>query len=179
MTEFEIDQHLARPYSDNKYTLLFDIASQDEAVFATICDMIKKRPAEESWRLLWVLEHASEKNHNMILPLINTLYLKVLETKNESFIRIAMKLIMRFDIDDEYAGVLLERCIGWMHSDNKNKSTRVTGLEFFYRMCLLYPELSIELIAHIDRMQQYDLSAGEKVRIRQIIKNLHKKNLLH
>ncbi|MGF7138029.1 hypothetical protein [Roseimarinus sediminis] len=175
MTTTEIENFLYTAYSKAEYELMFQKTCQSRELFLTIWEMVRDRPPEKGWRLLWIMDHATEKDHRFILPILDELYQLVLRTKNESFIRHAMKLILRCPIDEEYAGALLERSIEWMNNARAKVSTQGLGLEFFYQVCLIYPELEGELLAHMDAMIERKPGAGMSVRIRQIREQLNKK----
>ncbi len=172
MTKEEIEQIMDSVYSSADYKLLFKRASESPDVFFIIWEMIKERPTKKSWRLLWILDHATEKSNRNILPILDGLHQMVLNTDNESFIRIGMKLILRCPVNEDYAGELLERSVEWMYNQKSNMSTQVMGLEYFYRVCQIYPEMKPELMAHVDEMAQHTTSAGVKSRLRQIRKHM-------
>lgn len=172
MTRKEIEQFFSSAYSKAEYDIMFQRTANDQKLFTTIWEMSKEQPAKDAWRLLWVLDHATEKKNGFIFPILDERYQKVLKTDNESYIRQAMKLILRCPIIEDYAGELLDRCIGWMNNPKAKISSQGLGLEFFYRVCQLYPEMAPELIAIIEEMIERQPSAGMKVRLRQIRKKL-------
>ncbi len=156
------------------YDFFIQAASKDQTLFIEIFNFLKTLKEKDQWRILWLLDHASENNFDYILPILNDLYKLVLKTNNESNIRQGMKLIFRHPIDEEYAGELLERCIQWMLNPKAKISTQVSGLEFFYRTTLLYPELKNELLTYIDQIMEESPSAGYKNRLSKIKNELLK-----
>lgn len=175
MTKAEIDNFLKSAYSKAEYELMFQKARNEELIFNLIWEMVMERADNQSWRLLWILDHATEKSNRFIFPILDKLYQQLLITNNESFIREGMKLILRCPINEEYAGKLLKRCIGWMNDRKKKMSSQTMGLEFFYRICLLYPEMIPELLAHIDNISEWATSAGYLHRLKIIRNQLEKK----
>ncbi|HPR60185.1 MAG TPA: hypothetical protein PLF35_04520 [Prolixibacteraceae bacterium] len=174
MTKKEIDQFLTSAYSKAEYELMFEKARTDRQVFDTVWEMATERPDHQSWRLLWILDHATEKSNQFIFPILGQLYARLLKTNNESFIRQGMKLVLRCPIDEDFAGELLERCIVWMTDPKKKISSQCMGLEFFYRVCQIYPEMKSELLAYIENISEWAVSAGYKHRLKEIRKNLDK-----
>lgn len=168
MTKTGIDNFLTAAYSKADYELLFYQAKMSHEFFSTIWEMVKERPAKQSWRLLWILDHATEKDNRFILPILDEVYQLVLATENESFIRHGMKLILRCDINEDFAGELLDRCIAWMNDPKSKISSQVLGLEFFYRTTLLYPEMAPELTAIIDDIMERSPSKGYIIQLRKI-----------
>ncbi|MFA9388175.1 MAG: hypothetical protein ACERKD_00120 [Prolixibacteraceae bacterium] len=164
----EIEQVLSSIYSKAEYDVLFAETAKSRELFKLLWEMIKEKPESESWRMMWILDHATEKKNDFILPILDELYERVLLTNNESFIRHAMKLILRCPINENYAGELLDRCIKWMNDPKAKMSSQGLGLEFFYRVCQLYPEMYPELMAHMEDMLERHPSAGLEVRLKQI-----------
>ena len=174
MTCEEIEFFLTSAYSKAEYDLMFQRTAENFDLFLMIWEMAKGKPATDAWRLLWILDHATEKRNDFIFPILDEIYEIVLKTNNESFIRHAMKLILRCPINEEYAGELLDRCVKWMNDPKAKVSSQGLGLEFFYRVCQLYPEMAPELLAHMDEMLERHPSAGMKVRLRQIREQFEK-----
>jgi hypothetical protein len=168
MTRNEVEQLLESVYSKSDYDFLLTKAEKEQDFFNLIWEIAKDQPFEKAWRLLWIMDHATEKKNDFILPILNDIYTLVLNTDNESYIRQGMKLILRCPILEEYAGVLLDRCIGWMNDPKAKISSQALGLEFFYRTCKIYPEMAPELIAYIDDILERTPSAGYKVWLKRI-----------
>jgi hypothetical protein len=172
MNAEELKDFLNTAYSKIEYDYLFDKATKDQKFFMTAWELAKSLPDEKSWRVLWILDHATEKQNSFIFPILDELYKRILKTKNESFIRQAMKLILRCPILEDYAGEVLERCIPWMNDMKAKISTQCLALEFFYKVCLLYPEMAHELLAYIDEILDRSPSAGYKLRLKQVRSSL-------
>ena len=172
MTREEIENFLNSAYSKAEYELMFRRTAEDHDLFSTLWEISREKPFKDAWRLLWILDHATEKRNNFIFPILDELYQNVLKTDNESYIRQAMKLILRCPVNEEYAGELLEKCVQWMTNPKAKISSQGLGLEFFYQVCRLYPEMAPELVAHIDDIMERSPSAGYKVRLRQIRQQL-------
>jgi len=168
MTKEEIVQMLEAVYSKADYEFLFKRATNDPEFFNSVWDIARELPDEDSWRYLWILDHATEKNNSNLFPILDDLYKMVLKTTNESVIRQTMKLILRCPVDEEYAGELLNRCVEWMNDPKAKISSQCLGLEFFFKTCQIYPEMAPELLAYIDDIIERSPSAGYKVRLRQI-----------
>ena len=175
MTKEEIEQILEAVYSKADYEFLFSKAEREQDFFYQIWEIAKGQPFEKAWRLLWIMDHATEKRNDYILPILNDIYSMVLITNNESYVRHGMKLILRCPIQEDFAGALLDRCIVWMNDPKAKISSQGLGLEFFYQTCKLYPEMAPELIAHIDDILERSPSAGYKVMLKRIRRELHKK----
>jgi hypothetical protein len=168
MTRTEIETLLESVYSKADYDFLFLKAEREQSFFNSIWDIAKEIPFDKSWRLLWILDHATDKRNDFILPILDELYQIVLATNNESYIRMGLTLILKCPIVDDYISALLDRCVVWMNDPKAKISSQVLGLEFFFRSCLKYPEMSPELIANINDMLERSPSAGYKHRLLKI-----------
>jgi hypothetical protein len=168
MTRDEIKKLWESVYSKADYEFLFIKAETDPEFFFMVWDIAREMPDNQSWRYLWILDHATEKNNTNIFPILDDLYKMVLKTKNESVIRQTMKLILRCPVNEEYAGELLDRCIVWMNNPKAKISSQALGLEFFFRVCKVYPEMAPELLAYIDDILERSPSPGYKLWLKQI-----------
>jgi hypothetical protein len=168
MTRDEIMQMMESVYSKYDYDFLFKKATSEPGFFCQIWEIASEKPEEQSWRYLWILDHATEKNNSNLFPILGQLYKIVLKTNNESVIRQCMKLILRCPVNEEYAGELLDHCAQWMNNPRAKISSQCLGLEFFFRCTCLYPEMVPELLAHIDDIMERAPSAGYKARMKQI-----------
>ena len=171
-TREEVERILNSIYSKAEYDVLFDEASKNQDFFNLLWEIVKEKKESESWRIVWIMDHATEKKNDFIFPILEEFYERILKSKHEGFIRITMKLILRCPINEDYAGELLDRCIAWMNDPKAKVSSQALGLEFFYRVYQIYPEMAPELLAHIDEMMERSPSAGFKVRLREIRKQL-------
>ena len=168
MTKQEIEDLLASIYSKEEYEVLFKEAEKNFEIFNLVWELAKERPDKESWRLLWILDHATTKDSDFILPILDELYERVLKTNHHSYVRQGLKLILKCPIRENYASEMLERCIDWMNGSKSKIANQAYGLEFFYKICQLYPEMAPELITHINDILERNPSAGFKVRLLKI-----------
>jgi hypothetical protein len=168
MNREEVIEMLEAVYSKADYDFLFKKAEADPEFFSLVWNISCELPDEEAWRYLWILDHATEKNNFYLQGILDDLYKRVIKSDNESVIRQVMKLILRCQVKEEYVGELLDRCIKWMNDPKAKISSQCLGLEFFYRTCLLYPEMSPELLAYIEDILERKPSAGYQVRLKQI-----------
>lgn len=175
MTRQEIEKLLNSAYSKAEYDFLFLKAEKEQDFFNIIWEISEEMADSKAWRLLWILDHATENNNAFIFPILDKLYKNVIKTKNESYIRQGMKLILRCPVEEDYITDLLDRSIEWMNNKKANISTQAFGLEFFYRVCMIYPEMAPELVAYIDDILDRSPSAGYKIRLNVIRVELTKK----
>ena len=168
MTRNEIETLLESVYSKADYDFLFLKAESEQSFFNEIWNIAKEKPYDKSWRLLWILDHATDKKNDFILPILDELYQIILETSNESYIRMGLTLILKCPIVDDYISELLDRAVVWMNDPKAKISSQVLGLEFFYRSCLKYPEMCPELIANVNDLLERSPSSGYKNRLLKV-----------
>ena len=171
-TKEKIRQLLKDLYFKEDYEYLTKQAKANQDIFNLIYDYQKSIPEKNRWRVLWILDHASEDDYKRIAPILHDLYSVALKTTNESIIRQTMKLILRQPINEDYAGELLDHCVEWMLNPKAKISSQVLGLEFFFQVTKIYPELSTELLTYIDQILEETPSAGYKNRLLKIRKQL-------
>ncbi len=172
MTKQEVRQMLEAVYSKDDYDFLFKKASDDQFFFTLIWEISQEVDEKDSWRYLWILDHATQNSNANLLPIVNDLYKMALTTNNESVIRQTMKLVLRCPVNEEYAGELLDRCVKWMFEPKAKISSQCLGLEFFFKCCQLYPDMKPELQAYIEEISSRTNSAGYKARLKQISEQL-------
>lgn len=175
MTREEVLNLLEAVYSKADYDFLFAKAANDFDFFKMIWDISKEQPFNKSWRLLWILDHATRKKNDFIFPILDDLYKLALATNNESYIRQSMLLILRCPLNEDYMSELLERSIVWMNDPKGKISSQALGLEFFYQVCKIYPEMSPELLANIEDLMERKPSAGMNIRLKKIRSELEKR----
>jgi hypothetical protein len=168
MTKEEVTRMLDAVYTKADYEFLFIKAETDSEFFQLVWIIACDIPEDDSWRYLWILDHATEKSIDNLMPILIDLYKWVLKTDHESVLRHVLKLILRCPVNEEYAGALLDRCVKWMFEPKAKISTQCLGLEFFFKCCQLYPEMAPELLAYIDEISARTTSSGYIVRLKQI-----------
>ncbi|MEZ5012549.1 MAG: hypothetical protein R2744_13650 [Bacteroidales bacterium] len=87
-----------------------------------------------------------------------------------------MKIISESDfslLGEAEHGILAEKCFSWLSSGTSAIAIKAYAMEIIYRLTLLYPELSPELVSVLSREMEHG-SAGVKARGRIIIDRMRK-----
>lgn len=168
----EIERFLEEAYFKAEYELMFQKTADNHLLFLTLWNIVKEKPKGKTWRLLWIMEHATEKDNSFILDILDELHQLVIEINNDSYRRIGLKMILRCPLHEEYAGLMLDKCIEWINNPKVKVGTRALAFEYFFRTCQLYPEMTPEMLAIIDEQMERSPSAGLKSRMQQIRKQL-------
>ena len=137
---------------------------------------VAKDPTEEfAWRALWVLEHAIKKNNALLDLIIEELYPLLIQTDNNSLLRIGLKLVtLRPLSSEDIVGQLLNKCEEILLNTKMPIATRANSLQFIFEFCKVEPDFANELQALIDHIADHEASAGMKARMRLIRKALTK-----
>ena len=172
MKTYDIEKFLDEAYFKAEYELMFQKTTNNRELFLALWNIVKEKPKGKTWRLLWIMEHATEKDNTLIFEILNDLHELVLKRDNDSYRRIGLKMILRCPLQEELTGPLLDKCIEWINNPKVKVGTRALAFEYFSRTCQLYPEMAPELLAIIDEQMERTPSAGLKSRMQQIRKQL-------
>lgn len=151
---------------------IFKKAREENKFFMQVWNLAIRKTEVPAWRLLWIMDHATEKSNDFLQPILNDLYKYVLESDDESNIRLGTKLILRCQLVDEYIPPMLEKSIEMMTAPKSQVSNQVQSLEFFLQVCRIYPDMSTELIAYIEEALSHKPSTGYKYRLLKAKKEL-------
>jgi hypothetical protein len=168
----DIDKFLDEAYFKAEYELMFQKTAGNRELFLTLWNIIKENPKGKTWRLLWIMEHATEKDNSLIFEILDELHDLVLNTNNDSYRRIGLKMTLRCPLQEGHIGLMLDKCIEWINNPKVKVGTRALAFEYFSRTCQRYPEMAPEMIAIIDEQMERSPSAGLKSRMKQIKKQL-------
>lgn len=172
MNAKDIETFLEETYFKAEYELMFQKTTGNRELFLSLWNFVKENPKGKTWRLLWIMEHATEKDNSLIFEILDELHELALKTNNDSYRRIGLKMILRCPLHEEYAGLMLDKCIEWINNPKVKVGTRALAFEYFSRTCQQYPEMAPEMLAIIDEQMERSPSAGLKSRMMQIRKQL-------
>lgn len=170
MTVSEFQSIIEQRFSKQILNYLVQETAKNPELFRRVWELGKDKNFKQSWRCLWIIDCLTEKNQTYIVPILDEIYQLLLTTNNESTIRFTMKFILRCDLKEEHIPILLDKSIAWMNNPKSKVSSQVLGLEYFRRVCLLYPEMKQELRVIIEDQLERSPSAGYKNRLIRVWK---------
>jgi hypothetical protein len=147
--------------SKKKFNILLELAFND------------KQPV--AWRAGWVLDGCDEENPGLASASISRIIQKLPGLKSTGTLRCFLRLLSRYDIEEEDQGLLIDLCFSYMVSELYPVAVKVHAMQIIYHHVLLYPELKEELVTVISD-QVSNNSVGFKSRGMRIIKQLEAKS---
>lgn len=128
-----------------------------------------------NWRAAWVLNHCVVKNDKRLIGYLDNL-INAVKDKRDGHQRELLKLIERFDLDEEHESILFDTCLTIWQEIYKSPGTRIIAFRFLVKMVKKYPEL----IGEIDHLTQNHytalLSPGIKNQFKRIISEINISN---
>jgi len=148
--------------SDQKFRILLDYTFQEKDPLA--------------WRAAWVLDGCDEQSPGLVAEFIPDIIYKLPEMKSSGTLRCLLRLLCRYDIDEEDQGVLIDLCFKYLVSELYPVAVKVHAMQIIYQHVLIYPELKGELTTVI--LDQIDNNTvGFKSRGKRLIRDMKKMKL--
>jgi hypothetical protein len=152
-----------------------DACANNQEAFMAFWKIAQDKNQKNNWRALWVIEHAIQKNKDNINLILPELFKLLVETDNNSIMRIGLKLAIIHPLkEDDIIGELLNKCEGLLLNTKTPIATRANSLQFIFEFCKIEPDFTNELKAILDHIGEHESSGGMKSRIRIINKALNK-----
>jgi len=147
------------------------VVASDATFFHDFWALAKDENVPNHWRALWVIEHAIKINPQLLEEIIDPLYHLMIESTNNSLLRIGLKLICQRPVPaNELSVQLLNKCEDLLLSSKTPIATRANSLEYLFAFCKTAPDFIQELESIMDHLAQQDNSSGMKARMRHIQK---------
>ncbi len=152
-----------------------EVCATNKDAFLSFWVITNDPQQKHAWRALWVIEHAIKRNNKMLDLIFEDLYPLLIKTKNNSILRMGLKLaILRPIPNNDTSGKLLIKCERLLGNSKIPIATRVNSLQFIFELCKTEPDFTKELEALMSHISEHEQSAGMKSRIRLIRKELKK-----
>jgi hypothetical protein len=158
------------PSGTGKELMIREVDGSDEK-FRELLEFTLKKKDPLSWRAAWILDSADERYPGLASAYISRLVNSLPSVESTGTLRCLLRLLCRYDIEEEDQGLLIDLCFSYMVSELYPVAVKVHAMEIIYQHCLIYPELKEELITII-RDQIANNSVGFLSRGRRIIKQL-------
>ncbi len=128
----------------------------NEAIELAISD---KQPY--SWRAAWLLSSCMDENDKRVQPYIKRI-IESLTSKKDGHQRELLKILMMMELDDDYEGLMFDKCVTLWESINKKPSVRYSAFKFIIQIAKRHPDLSQEIALLLQEQYLETLSPGIK-----------------
>jgi len=140
---------------------------------ATLLDLIFKEKDPVAWRAAWVLDGCDELYPDLAGPSVPSIIKQLPGLSSSGALRSLLRMLCRYEIPEEFQGLLIDQCFGYMVSELYPVAVKVHAMQIIYNHVLLYPDLKDELITVIED-QMGNNSVGFSSRGRRLIQRLEK-----
>ncbi len=123
---------------------LVEILNNQPKQFELAVEFALSNEKSVSWRATWLLFHSIKKNDNRLKSYIPN-FISSLKGKGDGHQREILKIILKFDINDDLEGVLFDECMNIWENIYKSPSVRFTAFRFIVITAKKYPELKNEI----------------------------------
>ncbi len=151
-----------------KYTVL-----TDPEIFNEVLNLIFKDEEKIAWRAAWIIDNATEKYPELLIPHIPAIIDHFLHTQNSSLQRIFTRILMRHKIPDHSIGAVFDRCYELL-SPIHPIAVRANAMQVLYNITEYWPELKPELAMVISGMLEEAEEAGIISKARNLLKKLNR-----
>lgn len=141
--------------------------------FNTLLDLALLDEDPVAWRAGWILDSCDEVNPGLASGSVSRIVSSIPGITSSGTLRCLLRLLCRYDIEEEDQGMLIDCCFGYMVSELYPVAVKVHAMQIIYQHVLIYPELKEELITVIED-QIVNNSVGFKSRGMRIISQLEK-----
>jgi hypothetical protein len=163
---------LDRPALSSK-EIFVNAVGRSPAHFRTLTDLALLEKDPLAWRAAWILDSTDEAQPGMASPHIRRIVQRLPQVQSNGVIRSLLRLLCRYEIQEEEQGILIDLCFKYMVSELYPVAVKVHAMQIVYHHVLLYPELKEELVAVIEDQAENN-SVGFRARGNRILKQLEK-----
>lgn len=131
----------------------------DENLFNQLFQYIFSGDHRMAWRACWIIDNASEEFPELLADKLPDLITGLLATKDSSLKRHFTRILCRYQIPEEYLGVIVNRCFELL-TPTEPPAVRVYAMQLLFDITLRQPDLKGELISVIQSLKEEGGSAG-------------------
>jgi hypothetical protein len=144
----------------------------DEKLFNQIYRLIYSEEQKLAWRSCWIIDHATEDNPEMLVPLIPEIVSQLSQTKNGSLKRHFTRMLCRLKIPDKLLGQVVNRCFELL-APVEPVAVRVNAMQILFNISQVEPGLKQELAAILETLSDEGATAGFMNKAGKLIKQLN------
>jgi len=162
----------AFPSAAEKEVAVREFSGSDETL-RELFDLSLKSKDPVAWRAAWVLDGCDEYHPGLASPFLREIIARLSGIISHGVLRSLLRMLCRYDIEEEDQGTLIDRCFSYMVSELYPVAIKVYAMEIIFHHVLIYPELKQELETVI-RDQTVNNTAGFMTRGRRILARMEK-----
>ncbi|MBN1252859.1 MAG: hypothetical protein JXR51_05025 [Bacteroidales bacterium] len=118
--------------------------NSNQNIFNEAFDLAISDKHPQAWRASWLLGHSIKQNDIRIKPFVNKI-IEIIKDKKDGHQRELLKIIEKFEVEEEQEGMLFNVCMNIWESINKSSSVRIVAFRILMKIAKKYPELNNEI----------------------------------
>lgn len=143
----------------------------DERLFNQLFQFIFSGDQRWAWRSCWIIDNAAEEFPDLLADKLPEIIAGLSSTQNGSLKRHFTRILCRYQIEEEYLGVIVNRCFELL-APSEPVAVRVYALQLLFNITLHQPDLKGELISVIESLLEEGGSAGFINRSNKLLQQL-------
>ncbi len=143
----------------------------DENLFDQLYGYIFSGEHRLAWRSCWIIDSASEDHPELLAGKLPKVISALISTNDGSLKRHFTRILCRYQLPDEYLGVIIDRCFELM-TPAEPAAVRVNAMQLLYNISQQAPDLKGELRSVIETLMEEGGSAGFLNRCGRLLRQL-------
>lgn len=143
----------------------------DESLFNQIFKLIFSGDPRLAWRSCWIIDNAAEEHPELLDDKLPDIIAGFSSTKSGSLKRHFTRILCRYQIPEEYMGVIVNRSFELL-SPSEPVAVRVYAMQLLFNIILHQPDLKGEFISVIESLLEEGGSAGFINRAHKLLRQL-------
>ena len=143
----------------------------DEQLFNQLFYFIFSGDHRLAWRSCWIIDIASEECPDLLSDKLSVIINGFLLTKDRSLKRHFSRILCRYQIPEEYQGLIVNRCFELL-APSEPIAVRVFALQLLFNISLVVQDLKQELVSVIENLMDEGASRGFINRAEKILRKL-------
>ncbi|MDP3463412.1 MAG: hypothetical protein Q8S18_11535 [Bacteroidales bacterium] len=167
----ELVELLRKPLSKSYFNMLAGLLQSRTELVSEVLTVIGSGKGKDPERASWLLSNLWDIDSEVLRPFQHELIRLLLSARSDSVRRNLLRIIDAYPLPDEQLGDLYDVCMAWMLSERFSIAVRCNAMQILYRICVIEPDLSDELVQRINDLLVFG-SAGFQSRGQKIIRLL-------
>lgn len=151
---------IMRENSRKNWEKAAETVGSDAKKLAMVMDLFFSANPREIQRSSQVVSMVSDKHPELVQPYLPQMIRRLETNPIDAFKRVTIRLCQFMEIPEELEGEFFERGLAYLKSADEPIAVKAFVMTALRRICEKYPELSAELIPHIELLVAEKASAG-------------------